>query len=159
MNTGALKNFFKNKNNRYILVIFIIGIVLMLIGGGSRHQEQKKEDIYGEEKRLESIISDIKGAGEVSVMITYYSGTGKELAYETRTNRAAREENVTENVDKQAVVTSGEPVVLREVYPEVKGVIVTASGAGDPRVRAGISEAVCAALGVAAHKVCIFEKK
>lgn len=159
MNISDFKNFFKNKNNRYILIIFIIGIVLMLFSGGGRRQEQKKEDIYGEEKRLEKIISDIKGAGEVSVMITYYSGTGKELAYETRTNRAARDENVTENIDKQAVVTSGEPVVLKEVYPEVKGVIVTAEGAGNPQVRAGISDAVCSALGVAAHRVCIFEKK
>jgi stage III sporulation protein AG len=158
MNADTLKNFFKNKNNRYILIIFIIGIVLMLVSGGAKHKE-RTEDMHEEEKRLESIISDIKGAGEVSVMITYYSGTGKELAYETRTNRASRDESVTENVDKQAVVTSGEPVVLREVYPEVKGVIVTASGASDPRVKAEISEAVCASLGVAAHKVCIFEKK
>ena len=154
-----MKKILINKNNRYILIIFIIGIVLMLLPGMG-HQQRAEENIYeGEEKRLENIISDIKGAGEVSVMITYYSGAGKELAYETRTNRAERDSDITENIDRQAVVSSGEPVVLREVCPEVKGVIVTASGAGNAQVRAGISEAVCAALGVAAHKVCIFEKK
>lgn len=153
-----LKKFFKNKNNKYILIIFIIGIVLMLISGRGNEQKTEKNVYEGEEKRLERIISDIKGVGKVSVMITYQSGAGKELAYETRSNRAERDSNITENIDKQAVVTSGEPVVLRELYPEVKGVIVTASGAGDARIRADISEAVCAALGVAAHKVCIFEK-
>lgn len=153
-----LKKIFKNKNNKYILIIFIIGIVLMLISGRGNEQKTEKNVYEGEEKRLERIISDIKGVGKVSVMITYQSGTGKELAYETRSNRAERDSNITENIDKQAVVTSGEPVVLRELYPEVKGVIVTASGAGDARIRANINEAVCAALGVAAHKVCIFEK-
>lgn len=153
-----IKKLLKNKNNKYILIIFIIGIVLMLISVKGNEQKIEKNVYEGEEKRLEQIISDIKGVGDVSVMITYQSGAGKELAYETRSNRAERDSNITENIDKQAVVTSGEPVVLRELYPEVKGVIVTASGAGDARIRANISEAVCAALGVAAHKVCIFEK-
>lgn len=153
-----LKKFLKNKNNRYVLIIFIIGIVLLMFSGIGHNQQT--DNIYeGEEKRLEQIISDIKGAGKVSVMITYTAGAGKELAYEMRTNRAERDADITENIDRQVVVTSGEPVVVRELYPEVRGVIVTASGAGDPGVCAGIREAVCAALGVAAHKVCIFEKR
>lgn len=153
-----LRIFLKNKHNRYILIILIIGIVLMIISGNDKQVKTEKNTYEGEEKRLEQIISNIKGVGEVAVMITYQSSGGKELAYETRSNRAERDSGVTENIDRQAVVTSGEPVILRELYPEVKGVIVTATGAGDARVRADISRAVCAALGVAAHKVCIFEK-
>lgn len=160
MNTAFLKNFFKSKHNIYLAVIFIIGIVLMMYSAhGAPTERGQSQEVRSEEERLEKIISDIKGAGRVSVMITYTSGAGKELAYETKTNRSEKSGGTTENIDTQAVITSGSPVILREMTPEVRGVIVTAEGAGNARVRADISNAVCAALGVMPHKVCIFEKK
>lgn len=40
--------------------------------------------VEDEEKRLANILSQIDGAGEVSVMITYYSSSEKNIAYETK---------------------------------------------------------------------------
>lgn len=109
-----------------------------------------------EEKRLSDILSQIDGAGDVSVMITYYSSSEKNIAYETKTSSR---ENQSESEDKKAVMTDGSPMVVKEVYPQVKGVIVTAQGAGNAGVRNAISEAVAASLDVPAHRICIFKKE
>lgn len=114
-------------------------------------------DTQDEEKRLADMLSKIEGAGEVSVMITYYTGTEKSLAYETKTSE--REGSGERSEDKKAVTSGGEPMVVKEIYPSVKGVIVAADGADKPAVKAAIREAVTASTGAQAHRVCIFKKE
>lgn len=78
MSLKEYKKILKNKNNQLFAIILIIGVVLIFMSG-----TEKKEEVKGvsEEARLEEILSDIKGAGNVSVMITYYEpikNTGNE---------------------------------------------------------------------------------
>lgn len=158
MDKDKLIKLLKNKNNLIICLILIIGIVLMVVGGKDNKKENietTKTEVVTDEKRLEDILSQIDGVGEVSVMITYYSSSEKDLAYETKTSSR----NLEESEDKKAVMTDGEPMVVKEVYPDVKGVIVTAQGAGRTDVKAAISEAVSATLDVPVHKICIFKKE
>lgn len=158
MDKDKLIKLLKNKNNLIICLILIIGIVLMVVGGKDNKKENietTKTEVLTDEKRLEDILSQIDGVGEVSVMITYYSSSEKDLAYETKTSSR----NLEESEDKKAVMTDGEPMVVKEVYPDVKGVIVTAQGAGRTDVKAAISEAVSATLDVPVHKICIFKKE
>lgn len=158
MDKDKLIKLLKNKNNLIICLILIIGIVLMVVGGKDNKEENietTKTEVLTDEKRLEDILSQIDGVGEVSVMITYYSSSEKDLAYETKTSSR----NLEESEDKKAVMTDGEPMVVKEVYPDVKGVIVTAQGAGRTDVKAAISEAVSATLDVPVHKICIFKKE
>ena len=162
MNKEDLLKIFKNKNNRLICLILIIGVVLMAVASVDKN---KKADVQPtaavtsvedeEEKRLANILSQIDGAGEVSVMITYYSSSEKNIAYETKVSSREKEESE----DKKAVMTDGEPMVVKEVYPKVRGVIVTADGGGNSAVRSAISEAVTASLDVPAHRICIFKKE
>ena len=134
---------------------------MVAAGGHSKRQETvstpREVTAADDETRLAKILSQIDGAGEVSVMITYYSSVEKSLAYETKT--ASREDKSERSEDKKAVMTDGEPMVVKEVYPQVKGVIVTAQGAGNSAVRAAISEAVSASLDVPVHRICIFKKE
>ncbi len=162
MNKEEILKIFKNKNNRVLILILIIGVVLMVVAGGYNKEEKdvnavSNVNIESEEKRLADILSQIDGAGNVSVMITYYSSTEKDIAYETKT--ASRGDKSDMSEDRKAVMTDGEPMVVKEVYPRVKGVIVTAQGAGNSSVRSAISEAVMAALDVPAHRICIFKKE
>ena len=161
MDKEQIIKIFENKNNRLICLILIIGVVLMVVAGGNKKEtatvsETASVNVIDEEKRLERILSQIDGAGEVSVMITYYSSSEKSIAYETKT---ASREDKSESEDKKAVMTDGEPMVVKEVYPQVKGVIVTADGAGIVSVRTAISEAVAASLDVPVHRICIFKKE
>lgn len=157
MNKEALEKLLKNKNNQIICIILIIGIVFMLIsGGGAKKDKAVKETVRtDDETRLSEILSRIDGAGKVSVMITYYSTAEKDIAYETRKSASSLAGDGSE--DKKAVMTDGEPMVLKEVYPKVKGVIVTAEGGGSAAVRQAISGAVTAVLDVPAHRVCIYK--
>ncbi len=164
---NVFKKFIEGRNKWIIFVISIIGAVLMVTSGGG--EEKTKADgtaeyVYEElEKKLENILSDIEGAGAVSVMISYDSTSEKELAYETSTSRSSRDSGDSlaseESADKSAVMTDGAPTVLKESYPAVRGVIVTADGAGDPAVKAALSQSVAAVLDVPAHRVCVYRKK
>lgn len=140
--------FLKSRNNRIMLVILIIGIAIIALSGiEPRKTETAVEqtvEYEGEEERLGRILSEIEGAGEVSVMITYVSTPEKDIAYDG---------------DKERAVTSGGDVmVTREIYPEVKGVIVIADGAEIPSVKQAIKEAVTAVTGAGANRVCVYPR-
>ena len=161
MNKEDLLKIFKNKNNRLICLILIIGVVLMAVASVDKNKKADVQptatvtSVEDEEERLANILSQIDGVGDVSVMITYYSSSEKNIAYETKVSSRAKEESE----DKKAVMTDGEPMVVKEVYPKVRGVIVTADGGGNSAVRNAISEAVTASLDVPAHRICIFKKE
>lgn len=162
MKINEILKVFKNKHIRVLGVIFIIGIVLMLsVGEKPKNKaEEVKESIstLSDEERLEDILSEIDGAGDVSVMITYYGTAEKDIAYETKTNKSGNEERNEESEDKKAVMRDGEPMIVKEIYPKVKGVIVAANGANSITVRQAIIEAVTAVMDVPTHRVCIYKK-
>ena len=53
---------------------------------------------------------------------------------------------------------SSEPLVLYEIMPDIKGIVIVASGAGDVRVKLDILKAVQALLNVQSSQVEIFVK-
>ena len=105
MNKEDLLKIFKNKNNRLICLILIIGVVLMAVASVDKNKKADVQptaavtSVEDEEKRLANILSQIDGAGEVSVMITYYSSSEKNIAYETKVSSREKEESE----DKKAV--------------------------------------------------------
>lgn len=166
MKNKELAKLLKNRHIQLLGVIFIIGVVLMISFGGGAKDKDKKTDnaqavqeIADDETRLSEILSQIEGAGKVSVMITYYGTAEKDIAYEVKTNSVGRDKENEESEDKRAVMTGDEPMVVKETYPEVKGVIIAAEGADRVYVRQAISQAVTAVLDVPAHRICIYKKE
>ena len=155
MNKEEAIKFFKNKNNVLVAVILIIGVVLML---SSLPTPKKQTSVPppSDEESLSRILSEIDGAGEVNVMITYYGSAKKDIAYETKTNSSDGEKT---NEDKTAVISDGAPMVVKEVYPKVKGVVITAQGANNAAVNRKLMEAATAALDVPEYRVCICQSK
>ena len=161
------KLFSKIRNTNYIYVIFIIGAAVMILASSFGGTEKKREQVsagvsqeLSQEEKLKNILSQIDGVGDVSVMITYYASSEKALAYETKTDKKAQTSKGYggESSDEKAVMSDGEPVVVQEIYPEVKGVVVIAEGAESPAVCADISGAVSTSLGIAVHKICVLPK-
>ena len=163
MKNSEILKLLKNKHIQLLGVIFIIGAALMItFGSDTRDKRDNAHDTQttaNDEARLSAILSEIDGAGAVDVMITYYGTAEKDIAYETKTNSVGRDEGSEESEDKRAVMTGSEPMVVKETYPEVKGVIIAAQGADNAYVRQAISEAVTAVLDVPAHRVCIYKKE
>lgn len=136
----------KKRNNIAMLIILIIGAAIIVFSSGSGGKTEVTEypANSGEEERLEEILSEIEGAGNVSVMISYESTMEKDIAYDGNNDRA--------------VTSGGDVMVKREIYPKVKGVIVIADGADIPSVKQAIKEAVTAVTGAGANRVCVFSR-
>ena len=118
------------------------------------------------ERRLESILRTVEGVGNVRVMITLASGSHRVYAEnvvksessisETDSAGGRREQSDISGQQTTLTITrdgNQEPVLIREYEPVVEGVIISAQGAGDTRVREELGAAARVVLGVEAHQV------
>ncbi len=146
--------FNKLKNNKGILIILIIGAALLLLPTGGKKEASAKPDYSYEERlkeELQVILSEIKGAGKVSVMITF-SDKGKTYPLTDRSETG-------QNVNEKTVSVSGKVAVLKEAYPSVRGVVVVAEGGGNETVKGNIINAVSALTGAPFHQIKVFNKE
>ena len=115
------------------------------------------------ENKLSSVLSNVSGAGKVSVMVTlecgieYVYATESEEVTNTSTSGNSTNSKTTTNETILLVTSSGKstPVVLKQNLPKVSGVIVVAYGANNIAVRLELMNAVTSLLGVPAENVQI----
>ena len=108
---------------------------------------------YELENRLKAILEEIEGAGSVSVLITFESGSRIIPAEESQVSQGSGESR------RPVTVSNGgsqEPIILAELTPSVRGVIIVARGASDPRVKDRLRTAAVTALGTEPEKVSVF---
>ncbi|MGI6412485.1 MAG: hypothetical protein ACOXZ5_02285 [Syntrophomonadaceae bacterium] len=175
---GEKRTLFAGKNRKYVLIILIcIGLLALLWPTGHRSQlttplpaslevEPQNKPAYTME--LESILSQIEGAGEVKVSITLASDGVKTYATNVRNEmretkesdskgvtKSSREENQTQDI----AVSSGNPLLIEEKYPEVLGVLIVSDGASSPLVQEKLVNAAATLLNISAHKVRVMPRK
>lgn len=125
------------------------------------------------EEHLSSILSKIQGAGKVSVMITLKSGTelipakdesvSDKVTSEKDTDGGTRTINE-KTTDEKVVFAAAqggnsEPLIIKEINPDIKGVIVVAEGASDAKIKLKISQAVQTVLDIPAYRVTVYERE
>ncbi|MCT4565277.1 MAG: stage III sporulation protein AG [Maledivibacter sp.] len=124
------------------------------------------------ESRLETILSQIDGIGEVQVMITYETSTEVVPASNTTKSEQTTQENdkqggtrtiKQENTSENIVTVSekdyrNSPIVIKEIKPIIRGVIVVAEGADNPEVKNNLIEAVTTIFQIKSHKVKIYNR-
>lgn len=146
-----------------LLIYFIPGNTAQ----GKTVQSRSEIETADDAQRLAEVLSGIKGAGKVEVMITYESDGELVPAYqkeenENRSSNGTQESyslsssNKIVTVYEQGTTTA---LILMKKKPQVKGVIVIAQGASDLTVRMSLSQAVRTVLQVSADRVDIFEMK
>jgi len=150
-----------------LCIIVIIGTAFLLTGnkdsGGKSASDaatQLPTQFEGEEteKRLEKILSKIRGVEDVEVMITY-DGTGKRSYVREVSREQMKDEHKSSTSESTSVVTAKDtPVIETEVYPQVRGVLVVAKGVQSAGVREQIVLAVKAVLDVEEHRIGVFAK-
>ncbi len=113
-----------------------------------------------------SILSKVEGAGRVSVSVTLENGFEKEYALdvtkdssiieEKDTNGGVRTTNDT-NHKAEVVIAQGrnEPLVIKEIGPKIKGVLVVSEGAKESEIREKLGRAVQTMLNLPAHRVMV----
>lgn len=120
------------------------------------------------EEKLKNILSQIEGAGELDVMITYESSEEIQPAFNTNTtmeetkevDKQGGERTVTTSSENKTMITSSanDPIVIKTNQPKINGVIVVATGAKDLNVKETLYSAVQTALQVQGHQVEIYTK-
>lgn len=162
LNSDINKIIKKFSNTKSLYIIIIIGVVLMLFSSGEEHQSDTKApayETYSDQERLQQILSKIDGAGQVSVMVTYYGTSSYDVAYEKKQISSEKSEETTKSEENSVITTDGEPLVKGTVYPKAKGVVIIAEGAGDVEVKKALTDAASVALDVASCRVCVLEGK
>ncbi|HEY5583945.1 MAG TPA: stage III sporulation protein AG [Ruminiclostridium sp.] len=133
--------------------------------------KQASEDPKREmEDNLKTILSKIKGAGKVEVMITFYSGNESVPAVDIKTSEGNTQEtdkeggsrSITQSDNDNTIIYEEnqgvkKPFVVKELLPKVKGVVIVADGAGDIEIKSDLAKATEALLEVASHKIQVFQ--
>lgn len=175
--------------NMRLIMIGLLGVGLLVAGGVFDRQIPKApventKDIklapanvsrsYEEvlEAKLANILSQVKGAGAVVINITLESTGAQEHAKNViKENKVIQEKDTsgglrttTESKESEQILMSREnsadhPVMVRETKPTIKGVLVIADGAQDSIVKANLTKAVEAGLGVAPYKITVLPQR
>lgn len=124
------------------------------------------------EGKLANVLSQVKGAGTVTVNITLENGSTQEHAKNiVRESKVIQEKDTsggvrttTETKENEQILVSKEngadkPVTVREFKPAIKGVLVIADGAYDSIVKANLTKAVEAGLGVPSYKITVLPQR
>ena len=175
----------KTENLVFLLIILVVTVVAINTiwkdeekGTDTTNSENKKLASNVEEKtipinnsleeKLEYILSNISGVGNVDVLITYneteeiipvYNKSDKKsVTSETDSEGGIRTIEETDT-SEEVIYQNDEIIIQKTVSPKIEGAIITAIGANNANVKANIIQAVEAATGLATHKIQVFEKK
>ncbi|MGF7057003.1 stage III sporulation protein AG [Brassicibacter mesophilus] len=119
------------------------------------------------ESKLKNILGQIKGVGKVNVMITLEDTAERIPAFNTtqmnektdeKDAQGGAREVVREDLTQQVVTGSGNEslMIIKEVKPKVRGVVVVAEGAENIEVKEKLYSAVKTVLGISGNKVEIY---
>lgn len=161
-----------DNRRRILIVIGVVGVVLIALSSviGGKEESTVTETVSDTaayaaalEERLAQMVSSIKGAGRASVMVTLESGVEYVYAREEKTNSDHSENGsqITVSDDSQKTVVtvdagSGKDgLLVTELQPIVRGVVVACEGAENETVAALVTKAVRTALDITEKRVCV----
>lgn len=147
---------------RYVLLILLIGVCLMLIPDLSAKQESVQPSVQAQETepslvdQLERILSEVKGAGKVSVMLTI--AEGERIRYQTNDSYSGdlQRQDTVLITDKDRAQCG---LVQRIDPPIYRGAVIVCQGADSPSVRLAILEAVAKVTGLDSSRISILKMK
>ncbi len=165
----------KDKKLCIVVTVGIIGVLLIALSelpalnnqseAQAESAENRQNTSYEKdlETRLTQILSEVDGAGKVSVMVTVYSQGVSEFATNSTADVKTQQDSSQEKTENEYVVIDGvngdECVALRSTAPEVQGVLVVCSGGDNGTVKNNITNAVSDLLGISTNSVTVIKMK
>lgn len=143
-------------------------------GGTAKAQaagdEEREYELFME-TRVKEILKNVEGVGKVDVMITLKTSKEKVLRIDKDKSRSSTEEkdsaggtrsSMSEEIKESTLLSggtaSGEPVVQKEIQPEIEGIVICAQGGGSALVKTEISQAMEALFNIPAHKIKVLKR-
>lgn len=147
----------------FLVLLLGIGLMFLPVGGSGKSEAPQPEEMVAVcpdslETRLEGILSQISGAGRVSVLLT--QRTGEETHYQQNiqqesdadTSRSASDTVLVDNAYNQET-----GLVRRTDPPVYLGAVIVCQGGDDPKVKLAIVEAVQCATGLGANQISVIK--
>ena len=153
----------KDKKTIFIILIGFLGMVLILFSPNDSEKKKavdqvetvnyNSDNIQGE---VEEMIESIKGAGKTKVYITYESDSEHVYAM-----------NIDEKSDgsdlhyksEYIIIDDENGLILKVIYPKVRGVAVICEGGGDPLVKEKIYSVISALFDISTNKISVTDMK
>ena len=173
---SKLGDFFKGGKGRKIIVALgIIGMALILL---SEFLPQKTENTAAKvsadqfvrqtEEKLSTMLGSIEGAGQCQVMVTLENGVEYVYASQNKVNtdrvedkggeKLTQRDGTEENIIIVDTDEGRQGLLITEIQPTVKGVVIVCEGGDQPLVQQRIIDAVTTALNISSKRVCVTKK-
>ena len=148
---------------KYVLLILAVGLVLLLwpTGEGEEPGESPSNgaaqnfNLAALEEKLSQALSQVEGAGKVTVTLTVKSGMEQVPLTDRSTSVTERGNSVEE---KTVVINTGsgqEAVVRLERCPVFQGAVVVSQGGDQAEVRLLLTQAVSALTGLGTDRITV----
>ena len=152
----------KIKNKKGILLIFalIVGLSLMIVPKFLQKEEKESSENIGDDvtyysEKLEEKIHDLicrsEGVGNAAVVVSLDTTEEYVLAQN-------QSENGDNTLSEYVIVNrngSEETVLIKEIYPKVRGVAVVCDGGNSAKIKNRVTALISAALGIPANKIAV----
>lgn len=104
------------------------------------------------EEQLESLISQLQGAGRTTVMVTLTTGEETVYAVDTQSGDVQQQET-------HVLLQDGSALAETTYLPQVCGVAVLCEGGSDVRVAARITELLHSLLDLPSNRICVEQRR
>lgn len=160
-------------NNRAAEVLADVGDESAADPSAGSETAAKAESVSYEaelERRIRELLRSVDGVGEADVMVVLKSSEERVWHVDKSSTSSVTEESgadsgssriIREEDQSESTVLDGKsqsPVMEKEVKPEISGVVISADGGGSAVIRAEISEAMEALLGLPANKIKVMKR-
>lgn len=152
------------KKYKFVLLILGIGMLLMWLpslseaSGSKEVPDQTIENNWDISEKLEDMLEQMEGVGNVRVMLTVKSGS--ETKYQTDIDKDLSEKS--DAIKEETIIITdsqrNEMGLIKQILsPVYQGAIVICQGADSPVVRLRITEAVGKLTGLGADQIAILK--
>lgn len=146
----------KIRGIRWILLAAFVGVLLLLLDEPNKSVDAASDtddggftsvQFYTEnlEERIAKLCREVHGVSEVYVLLTLDGGSEKIYAEDSAAS--ARDYVILQGS------TEEQPVLIREIYPKIRGVAIVCSHGDDSAMQLTITELLSAALGIPSSSI------
>ena len=155
---------------KYPVLVLLLGIALMLLPFGKKEEAPEAEvqedtltdEAYAQalEQRLEDMLCQVSGAGQVRVMLTLQTGSRTEYQTDTQISDS---ETQSQEERKTVILSEGsaydKAAVSAVQYPRFQGALILCQGADQSTVRLDLVNAVAALTGLSSGQITVIKMK
>ena len=125
------------------------------------------------EERIAQLLKSVEGVGKVDVMVVLSSSSEKVYRTDRSENTSTTKEKDASGGERDIASSQSEentilsqqsgsngtsPLIQKELYPEISGIVISAQGGDSPTVQAEISQAMEALFGLEPHKIKVLKR-